>query len=161
MLNLFIGLIFAIYVLAQKEKLKRQTKNLLQAYLKQPVSETVWKVGKLTSITFQKFISGQCLEACILGTMFFITMSIFQIPYALLISVLIAVTSLIPIWGSIYRMYHRLLPDRGSGPDACVGIFDHVFNHTANRRQSDLSSCSGRFHRTSVDLGIGSSNCRR
>ena len=97
MLNLFIGLIFAIYVLAQKEKLKRQTKNLLQAYLKQPVSETVWKVGKLTSITFQKFISGQCLEACILGTMFFITMSIFQIPYALLISVLIAVTSLIPI----------------------------------------------------------------
>ena len=100
MLNLFIGLIFAIYVLAQKEKLKRQTKNLLQAYLKQPVSETVWKVGKLTSITFQKFISGQCLEACILGTMFFITMSIFQIPYALLISVLIAVTSLIPIWGA-------------------------------------------------------------
>ena len=99
-LNLFIGLIFAIYVLAQKEKLKRQTKNLLQAYLKQPVSEAVWKVGKLTSITFQKFISGQCLEACILGTMFFITMTIFKIPYALLISVLIAVTSLIPIWGA-------------------------------------------------------------
>ena len=94
-LNLFIGLIFAIYVLAQKEKLKRQTKNLLQAYLKQPVSEAVWKVGKLTSITFQKFISGQCLEACI-----FITMTIFKIPYALLISVLIAVTSLIPIWGA-------------------------------------------------------------
>lgn len=100
MLNLFIGLIFAIYVLAQKEKLKRQTKNLLQAYLKQPVSDEIWRVGKLTSITFQKFISGQCLEACILGTMFFITMKIFKIPYALLISVLIAVTSLIPIWGA-------------------------------------------------------------
>ena len=100
MLNLFIGLIFAIYVLAQKEKLKRQTRNLLQAYLKPSVSDAVWKVGKLTSITFQKFISGQCLEACILGTMFFITMTIFKIPYALLISVLIAVTSLIPIWGA-------------------------------------------------------------
>ena len=99
-LNLFIGLIFAIYVLAQKEKLKRQTRNLLQAYLKPSVSDAVWKVGKLTSITFQKFISGQCLEACILGTMFFITMTIFKIPYALLISVLIAVTSLIPIWGA-------------------------------------------------------------
>ena len=48
---------------------------------------------KLTSITFQKFISGQCLEACILGTMFFITMTIFKIPYALLISVLIAAIS--------------------------------------------------------------------
>lgn len=100
-LNLFIGLIFAIYVLAQKEKLKRQTRNLLQAYLKPSVSDAVWKVGKLTSITFQKFISGQCLEACILGTMFFITMTIFKIPYALLISVLIAVTSLIPIWGAL------------------------------------------------------------
>ena len=80
-LNLFIGLIFAIYVLAQKEKLKRQTRNLLQAYLKPSVSDAVWKVGKLTSITFQKFISGQCLEACILGTMFFITMTIFKIQY--------------------------------------------------------------------------------
>ncbi|MCI8327924.1 MAG: AI-2E family transporter [Lachnospiraceae bacterium] len=98
--NLFIGLIFAIYILAQKEKLKCQTRYLLDAYLKQSVSENIWKVGKLTSITFQKFISGQCLEACILGVLFFIAMSIFRIPYAMMISVLIAVTSLIPIWGA-------------------------------------------------------------
>ncbi len=98
--NLFIGLIFSIYILAQKEKLKSQTRHLLEAYFKPSVSENIWKVGKLTSVTFQKFISGQCLEACILGTMFFITMSIFRFPYALLISVLIAVTALIPIWGA-------------------------------------------------------------
>lgn len=100
MFNMFIGLIFAIYILAQKEKLKDQTRHLLNAYFKQSVSDGIWKVGKLTSVTFQKFISGQCLEACILGFMFFVAMSIFRIPYALLISVLIAVTALIPIWGA-------------------------------------------------------------
>lgn len=99
-LNLFIGLIFAIYILAQKERLKCQTRHFLDAYFKQRISENIWKIGKLTSVTFQKFISGQCLEACILGTMFFLAMSIFRFPYALLISVLIAVTSLIPIWGA-------------------------------------------------------------
>lgn len=99
-LNLFIGLIFAIYILAQKEKLKCQTRHLLDAYFKPSVSKNIWRVGKLTSVTFQRFISGQCLEACILGTMFFVAMSIFRFPYALLISVLIAVTSLIPIWGA-------------------------------------------------------------
>lgn len=98
--NLFIGLIFAIYILGQKEKLKEQTRHFLDAYLKKPVADQIWRIGKLTSVTFQKFISGQCLEACILGTMFFIAMSIFRMPYALLISVLIAVTALIPIWGA-------------------------------------------------------------
>lgn len=99
-LNLFIGLIFAIYILGQKEKLKEQTRHLLDAYFKKPVADQIWRIGKLTSVTFQKFISGQCLEACILGTMFFIAMSIFRMPYALLISILIAVTALIPIWGA-------------------------------------------------------------
>jgi len=100
MLNIFIGLIFAIYILSQKEKLKRQTRHFLDAYLKPKVSQNIWKTGKLTSTTFQHFISGQCLEACILGGLFFIAMLIFRIPYALLISVLIAVTALIPIWGA-------------------------------------------------------------
>lgn len=100
MLNIFIGLIFAIYILSQKEKLKRQTRHFLDAYLKPKVSQNIWKIGKLTSTTFQHFISGQCLEACILGSLFFIAMLIFRIPYALLISVLIAVTALIPIWGA-------------------------------------------------------------
>lgn len=100
MLNIFIGLIFAIYILSQKEKLKCQIRHLLDAYLKPNVSEHIWKTGRLTSTTFQHFISGQCLEACILGSLFFVTMLIFRIPYALLISVLIAVTALIPIWGA-------------------------------------------------------------
>ena len=50
--------------------------------------------------TFQRFISGQCLEACILACMFLITMSVFKMPYAVLISVVIGVMSLIPIFGA-------------------------------------------------------------
>lgn len=157
-LNLFIGLIFAIYVLAQKEKLKRQTKNLLQAYLKQPVSEAVWKVGKLTSITFQKFISGQCLEACILGTMFFITMTIFKIPYALLISVLIAVTSLIPIWGAFIGCIIGCFLIAVVNPMRALGFLIMFLILQQIEGNLILSSCSGRFDRTSVYLGIGSSN---
>ena len=98
MLNFFIGLIFAIYILSQKEKLKQQTRHVLDAYLKPDISQNIWKTGKLASVTFQNFISGQCLEACILGSLFFVAMLIFRMPYALLISVLIAVTALIPIW---------------------------------------------------------------
>ncbi len=100
MLNFFIGLIFAIYILSQKEKLKQQTRHVLDAYLKPDISQNIWKTGKLASVTFQNFISGQCLEACILGSLFFVAMLIFRMPYALLISVLIAVTALIPIWGA-------------------------------------------------------------
>ena len=50
--------------------------------------------------TFASFISGQCLEACILGMMFFVSMSILQIPYALTVSMTIAVTALIPVFGA-------------------------------------------------------------
>lgn len=100
MLNVLIGIIFAIYILGQKEKLKEQTRHFLDAYFRKKVADKIWNIGKLTSDTFQKFISGQCLEACILGLMFFIVMSIFKLPYALLISVLIAVTALIPVCGA-------------------------------------------------------------
>lgn len=98
--NIFIGLIFSIYILSQKEKLKAQTKHVLDAYLKPEMTQKIWDTGKLASVTFQNFISGQCLEACILGSLFFLSMLIFRMPYALLISVLIAATSLIPIVGA-------------------------------------------------------------
>lgn len=57
-------------------------------------------VAKLSNETFSNFITGQCLEALILGTMFFVTLSIIRLPYALLIGVLIAFTALIPIFGA-------------------------------------------------------------
>ena len=58
----------------------------------------------MASQTFARFLSGQCMEACILGAMFFVAMTIFQFKYALMISVLIAVTALIPIFGAMIAL---------------------------------------------------------
>ena len=98
--NFFIGFVFAVYLLMAKEKLAGQGKQILFAVFKEDTAERILYVCSLASKNFSKFISGQCLEACILGMMFFIAMSIFRMPYAMLISVLIAFTALIPMVGA-------------------------------------------------------------
>lgn len=95
-----IGFVFACYILIQKEKLGTQCKKLLYAYLKEHQAKRVLEIAALTHRTFAKFLTGQCLEAVILGTMFFVAMTIFRFPYALLVGVLIAITALIPIFGA-------------------------------------------------------------
>ena len=96
----FIGLIFAFYLLAKKETLQRQVNMFMQAALPEKIVNKITYVAKLSNETFSSFITGQCLEALILGTMFFVTLSIIRLPYALLIGVLIAFTALIPIFGA-------------------------------------------------------------
>lgn len=99
--NFFLALIFSFYVLMQKEKLSRQCKQLLYAFLPEKVVERFLHIASLSSLTFARFLSGQCLEACILGGMFFVAMTLLGFPYALLIGVLIAFTALIPIFGAM------------------------------------------------------------
>lgn len=98
--SFFLGLIFSIYILIQKEKLGRQTKKLLYAYIPEMIADRIVSICELSAKTFSKFLSGQCLEAAILGSMFFLTMSILNFPYAMMISVLIGFTALVPIFGS-------------------------------------------------------------
>lgn len=98
--NFFIGLVFAVYVLLQKEKLGRQFKKILYSFLSESKADGFLEICSLTCKTFSNFISGQCLEACILGMMFFICMTLLRLPYAVVISMLIAVTALIPIFGA-------------------------------------------------------------
>lgn len=100
-LNLFLGVIFAMYVLMQKETLARQITKVMRAHLPDARTDRLLEVGRLTNRTFSRFLTGQCLEAVILGLMFFVTMCIFRFPYALMIAVLIAVLALIPIFGAI------------------------------------------------------------
>lgn len=100
MLDFFIGLIFALYILSQKENLQRQGKMLLYAYLPERRAVQTLSILRLTFKTFSNFLSGQCLEACILGSMFAVSMLIFRMPFVALISVLVAVTALIPVFGA-------------------------------------------------------------
>lgn len=95
-----IAFVFSCYVLLQKEKLNMQVKKVLYAYFSEKRVEWMFEVGSLASKAFSSFFTGQCVEALILGSMFFIVMSILNMPYTLLVSVLIAFTALIPIFGA-------------------------------------------------------------
>ena len=96
----FIAFIFSIYILAQKEKLGNQVNRIFKAFLPAKVNEKIQRVCTLLSRNFTNFITGQCLEACILGSMFVVSMFILRMPYAVMIGVLIAFTALIPIVGA-------------------------------------------------------------
>ncbi len=99
--NFCMGLIFAIYLLLGKERLIRSCKNLMRAYIPQDKVEAAIGVGRKANSIFTSFVVGQLTEAVILGTMYFIGTSIFRMPYVPLISTLMAVCSLIPMFGPI------------------------------------------------------------
>lgn len=95
-----IGLVFSLYCLSRKEILARQGRKLLYSFVPERITDEIIRVMRLTNATFSNFISGQCLEAVILGCLFAIAMGIFGMPYIPLVSVLIAVTALIPLVGA-------------------------------------------------------------
>ncbi len=96
----FVSFVFACYLLLQKEKLALQCRKAVFALLPNRTAERVVEICTLSHRVFSSFITGQCLEAVILGLMFFVTMSLFRMPYPLLVGCLIAVTALIPIVGA-------------------------------------------------------------
>ena len=96
----FIAFSFACYILFQKEKLHVQVRKVFFAFIQKRKAEVILEVCSLTYRTFANFLTGQCLEALILGGLFLLTLTIFRMPYALLISVVIASTALIPIFGA-------------------------------------------------------------
>jgi predicted PurR-regulated permease PerM len=98
--NAVISVVFAVYCLARKEILARQFRRLAYSFLPERFCDKAIRILRLTNSTFSNFISGQCVEACILGCLFAVAMTIFQMPYVPLISVLIAVTALVPIVGA-------------------------------------------------------------
>ena len=98
--NLFISIVFGIYCLFQKETLARQGRKLLYSVASEKFADETVRVLRLTNSTFSNFLSGQCLEVCILGTMFAVSMAIFGMPFIPLVSVLVAVTAFIPVVGA-------------------------------------------------------------
>lgn len=96
----FIAFVFACYIVLQKEKLEVQVKKLMQAFMPEDWRNILLALGSVVNKSFSSFLTGQCLEAVILGLLFLVAMTIFRMPYALLISVLIAFTALIPIFGA-------------------------------------------------------------
>lgn len=105
MLSFFLGLIFSIYFLLEKEKLVEGLKKLIYATLPLNVAKRTLHIGDLTKKSFSEFLVGQSLEALILGSMFFVSMVIFRFPYSTMVSIVIAVFSFVPIVGSFVGLF--------------------------------------------------------
>lgn len=102
MVSAILGFVIAVNILFSKETLKRQLRKLLYAFLPHDYPRKTIRVLKLTDQAFSDFIAGQCIGAVILGILCFLGMLLFRFPYALLISVLVAVFALLPILGQIF-----------------------------------------------------------
>ena len=98
--NAVVAIAFALYCLARKEILARQGRRILYAFLPESTVDEIIRILRLVNTTFSNFISGQCLEAFILGCLFAVAMALFKMPYIPLVSVVIAVTALIPVVGA-------------------------------------------------------------
>lgn len=92
--------VISVYILAQKEKLGSLGRKILYSLFKEKTAERLMTFTRLSAKTFSGFVTGQLTEAIIIGALCFLGMLIFKIPYAPLISVLVGVTALIPIFGA-------------------------------------------------------------
>ena len=107
--NFGFGLVFAIYILMSKKKLGVQAKKIAYAYLKKEWADEICDVASLSYRVFSNFLSGQCLEAVILGLMFFVALTIGGFPYAATIALIIGAMSLIPFVGAFIGMVFGML----------------------------------------------------
>lgn len=98
--NFVLGLVFALYVLAQKETLSRQANAVLTAFLPQSTAKGVRRFFALADRVFSSFVTGQLTEAVIIGSLCFLGMLALKMPYAAAISVLVGFTALIPVFGA-------------------------------------------------------------
>lgn len=92
--------VIAVYVLASKRTLGRQVNRVMDAHLAPGHVARIRHVASLATDTYSKFLSGQCLEACILGTLIFLAFSLFRLPYAGLIGFLTALFAFVPYVGA-------------------------------------------------------------
>lgn len=99
--NLFIAIVVSIYFIASKERFYAQIKKMLYAHMKKERVDRLLELTNLSNETFSNFISGKLIDSLIIGIIAFICMSIFRFPYALLLSVIIGITNIIPFFGPI------------------------------------------------------------
>lgn len=100
----FTSFIFSLYLLSSKEALLRQVRQLTAAFLGYQKSVKIFYYASRVNKIFSSFISGQLVEACILWIMYFFLMRIFHFPFVELICTLIAVLSIVPVFGAMTAM---------------------------------------------------------
>lgn len=134
--NLFMAIVIAVYLLVSKEKLLNQTKRFLYAFCSERVYRFCGKVGHLTTTTFTSFVTGQLLEAIIIGILCYIGCLIFRFPYAPILSVIIGCTNVIPIFGAIMGVGLSAL--LVAFVDPLQGVFFVIFGIFLQQFESNL-----------------------
>ncbi|MBQ8514505.1 MAG: AI-2E family transporter [Ruminococcus sp.] len=99
--DIIFGIAFSVYILIGRKKLKRQVKRIIRTFFTEPTYRRISHYSSLTFQIFSNFVSGQLMEAVILGLLCFLGMTILGFPYAVMISVIVGVTNIIPIIGPI------------------------------------------------------------
>ena len=99
--NVFSGLIISVYLLTGKEKLILTFKKILYAFLPDRWADYIMHVGHVANRSFGGFLNGQIIDASIVGLLCFLGMSVMRMPYAMLSSVIVGVTNIIPYFGPI------------------------------------------------------------
>lgn len=97
--NMVLGFFFSIYILASKESLGKLAKSVIYSVMRRERAKKLISVVVLSNKAFSGFISGQCIEVLLIGTLCFIGMLIFRMPYAVMVSCIIAFTAFIPVFG--------------------------------------------------------------
>lgn len=97
--NLLIGLVACVYILAQRKKLAAQGKMIIYSVFKKKWADRIMEEICYVDEMFSGFINGKIIDSIIIGIITFIVTSIFKIPYAMLISVIVGVTNVIPFFG--------------------------------------------------------------
>lgn len=126
LLNIILGLILSIYILADKDHLKRQGHDLMQAYIEPRTRKKFIHALEVSNTTFGNFVIGQLTEATILGLLCFMGMLVFQFEYPLLISVLIGITSIIPIVGAVIGLVPSVLILLLVNPSHALGFLIYI-----------------------------------
>ena len=103
--SFFVSLIFSIYLLGEKERLGRQLKTLERAYVSEKAGGRIHHFLDVLHNSFSSFITGQCLEAIILGIIFIVLLSIIRMPYAVMIGVVVMFSALLPIVGAFIACF--------------------------------------------------------
>lgn len=98
--RMILALVFALYILGQKERLSDQLKRVITAYLPEEKADRMFYIGELSNRVFSNFVSGQLTEATLLGLLCFLGMTIFRMPYASMVAILVGFTALIPLFGA-------------------------------------------------------------
>ena len=97
--NVIVGVIAAVYILAQRKKFAKQGKMIVYSLFKEKWADKIMDEFGYVDKMFSGFINGKIVDSIIIGILTFIVLSIFRIPYALLVSVIVGVTNVIPYFG--------------------------------------------------------------